>query len=62
MERALAATIMVAVGLMLTSASAQTSNTEQAVPSLPAAKPAKPAAKPSGGYYIEFRAARIGIY
>jgi len=54
--------MMVAVGLMLTSASAQTSSTEQAVPSLPAAKPAKPAAKSSEGYFIEFRAARIGIY
>ena len=63
MERAVAiATMMVAVGLMLTSASAQTSSTEQAVPSLPAAKPAKPAEKSSGGYFIEFRAARIGIY
>ena len=54
--------MMVAVGLMLTSASAQTSNTEQAAPSLPAAKPAKPAAQSSGGYFIEFRAAGIGIY
>jgi hypothetical protein len=31
-------------------------------PVLPAAKPAKPAAQSSGGYFIEFRAARIGIY
>jgi len=63
MERAGAiATMMLAVGLMLTSASAQTSNTEHAAPSLPAAKPAKPAAKSSSGYFIEFRAARIGIY
>jgi len=63
MERAVAiATTMLAVGLMLTSASAQTSNTEQAAASLPAEKPVKPAAKSSGGYFIEFRAARIGIY
>ena len=63
MGRAVAtATMMLAVGLMLTSASAQTSNTEQAAPSLPAAQPAKPAAKSSSGYFIEFRAARIGIY
>jgi len=64
MERALAiATRMVAVGLMLTSASAQTSIAiEQAAQSLPAGKPVKPSAKSSGGYFIEFRAARIGIY
>jgi hypothetical protein len=64
MERAVAiATMIVAVGLMLTSASAQTSTTiDQATPSLPAAKPVKPAAKSSSGYFIEFRAARIGIY
>src|SRR3954462_8794895 len=55
--------MIVAMGLMLTSASAQmSSTTEQAAPSLPAAKPAKPAEKSSGGYFIEFRAARIGIY
>jgi len=55
--------MIVAIGLMLTSASAQTSSTtEQAVPSLPVAKPDKPAAKSSSGYFIEFRAARIGIY
>ena len=64
MERAVAkAAMMVAVGLMMTSASAQTSSTtEQTAPSLPAAKSVKPAAKSSGGYFIEFRAARIGIY
>src|SRR5712671_5536445 len=64
MERAVAIAMMiVAVGLTPTSASAQPSNTEQAAaPSLPAAKPAKPGAKSSGGYFIEFRAARIGIY
>src|SRR3954470_15997680 len=64
MERAVAITTMiVAVGLMLTSASAQTSSiAEQAAPSLPAAKPVKAAAKSFGGYFIEFRAARIGIY
>jgi hypothetical protein len=63
MERAVAiATTMLAVGLMLTAASAQTSNSEQAAASLPAAKPVKPAAKSSDGYFIEFRAARIGIY
>ena len=56
------ATLMVAAGLMLTPASAQTANTEPPVPPTPAAKPAKPAAKAPGGYYIEFRAARIGIY
>jgi hypothetical protein len=55
--------MIVAVGLMLTSASAQTTSTaEQAAPSLPTAKPVKPTAKSSSGYFIEFRAARIGIY
>lgn len=64
MVRAVAiATMIVAVGLMLTSASAQTSGTaEKTAPSLSAAKPIKPTAKSSGGYFIEFRAARIGIY
>src|SRR6476660_75521 len=64
MERAVAlAAMIVAVGLMLTSASAQTTSTaEQAAPSLPTAKPVKPTAKSSDGYFIEFRAARIGIY
>ena len=64
MERAVAiATTMLAVGLMLTSASAQTSIAiEQAAQSLPVGKPVKPSAKSSGGYFIEFRAARIGIY
>jgi hypothetical protein len=64
MERAvaIAAMMLAAAGLMLSPVSAQTSDTKQAVQSLPAAKAAKPAAKSSGGYFIEFRAARIGIY
>ena len=64
MERAVAiATLMLAAaGLMPTSASAQTFNSEQAAPAQPAGKAAKPTAKSSSGYFIEFRAARIGIY
>jgi hypothetical protein len=47
---------------MLTCASVATSNAEQAAPTVPLAQATKTPAKSSGGYFIEFRAARIGIY
>jgi hypothetical protein len=52
--------MLLAVGLMLAPAFAQSSDPPAAAPKV--AKPARPSAKSPGGYYIEFRAARIGLY
>ena len=54
------AALLLAAGLMVAPAFAQTSDAPAEAPK--PAKPAQPAAKSPGGYYIEFRAARIGIY
>lgn len=54
------AALLLAAGLVVAPAFAQTSDAPAEDPK--PAKPAQPAAKSPGGYYIEFRAARIGIY
>jgi len=64
-QRAIGMTVLtLAAGLWLAPAFAQSSDPPAATSPAKPAKPVRPppAAKSPGGYYIEFRAARIGLY
>jgi hypothetical protein len=62
LQRAIGMTVLtLAAGLWVAPAFAQSSDPPAATAPAKPAKPVRPAPAP-GGYYIEFRAARIGIY
>lgn len=63
LQRTIGMTVLVlAAGLLLAPASAQSSDPAAAAAPAKPAKPVRPAPKSPGGYYIEFRAAKIGLY
>jgi hypothetical protein len=54
--------LMLVAGLSVTPALAQTSDPPASVAPAQTIKPARPSAKSPNGYYVEFRAALIGLY